>query len=124
MKRYRVDREYWSKFSFPEQMGNVGSEVGRAIRAHASGNAKRERSAFDRALDLLDATAECLGEEDVAKRLEVKSARDRFLRLFEESDSEEELQSLEGYFMKYALAARQVDDGHASNWPRDANEVE
>lgn len=39
-----------------EQLANVGSEVGRAARAKASGNERRLGPALDRALELFDLT--------------------------------------------------------------------
>lgn len=45
----------WQKFSFFEQMANVGSEVGRAINWRNK-NKEYSRLAFERALELLDLT--------------------------------------------------------------------
>jgi len=39
-----------------EQLGNIGSEVGRASRAKAQGNEQRLAGALDRALELFDLT--------------------------------------------------------------------
>ncbi|MGH2758719.1 MAG: hypothetical protein ACRDKJ_04045, partial [Actinomycetota bacterium] len=46
----------WQTLSLIEQLGNVGSEVGRAIRAKAHGNEGRMWLALTRALDLIDLT--------------------------------------------------------------------
>lgn len=46
----------WLTFTLAEQLGNVGSEVSRALRARAQGNQQRCNSAVDRALELLDLT--------------------------------------------------------------------
>jgi len=35
---YRICRGKWSRLSFAEQMGNIGSEVGRAISAERATN--------------------------------------------------------------------------------------
>jgi len=45
----------WQKFTFFEQMANVGSEVGRAINWRGK-NEQNSRLAFERALELLDLT--------------------------------------------------------------------
>ncbi len=45
----------WQTLSLSEQLGNVGSEVGRALKARDRHSA-RFQPAFDRALELLDLT--------------------------------------------------------------------
>ena len=47
----------WQTMSLMEQLGNVGSEVERAIRSHSAGNTARFDHALDRALELFDLTA-------------------------------------------------------------------
>lgn len=46
----------WFSFSLAEQLGNVGSEVERAIKWHAKGNKVYFESAYARMLELLDLT--------------------------------------------------------------------
>ena len=46
----------WAGYSLAEQMANVGSEVERALRAHAAANPTRLAGALDRALELFDLT--------------------------------------------------------------------
>jgi len=48
--------EEWEKLNICEQMGNIGSEVSRALKARATGNELREQGAFLRACDLIDLT--------------------------------------------------------------------
>ena len=47
----------WARLELVEQLGNVGSEVERAIRAHEAGRTDRFESALERALELFDLTA-------------------------------------------------------------------
>lgn len=47
----------WATLSIIEQMGNIGSEVERAIRAHEKGQQERWEYALARALELFDLTA-------------------------------------------------------------------
>ena len=47
----------WRTLSLMEQLGNVGSEVERAVRAHQQGRTARFEHALDRALELFDLTA-------------------------------------------------------------------
>ena len=104
---YQVDRERWEKMTINEQMGNIGSEVGRAIIAHRNGNKAREDRAIDRAIDLFSATAEVLAGTQYAYRLkEVLRAREEFLRLFFDDTFESDADNIERYFMNYAFAAR------------------
>lgn len=103
---YQVDRGRWSKFTIFEQMGNIGSEVGRALRA------KREHPedfepALERALDLFDATVTDLLTKKPARLKEVLRSKDQFLEVaFNPKATKEEAESIERYFMQYAVAAR------------------
>jgi len=46
----------WNSLSFFEQMANIGSEVERTIKWKEKGNIEYSRTAFERALELLDLT--------------------------------------------------------------------
>lgn len=46
----------WFSFSLAEQLGNIGSEVERAIRWHEKGNNEYFESAYARMLELIDLT--------------------------------------------------------------------
>jgi hypothetical protein len=102
-----MDRVRWAKLSFNEQMGNIGSEVGRAIIAHRAGKQSREDRAIDRAIDLFSATAEALAGTEFSYRLkEVLRARDEFLKLFFDGTFEVDADNIERYFMSFAFLAR------------------
>jgi len=104
---YQVDRERWAKMTIIEQMGNIGSEVGRAIIAHRDGNKAREDRAIDRAIDLFSATIEALAGTEYSFRLrEVLRARDEFLRLFFDGTFDSDSDIIERYFLDFAFAAR------------------
>ena len=94
-----IDRERWAKFSLFEQMGNIGSEVGRAIAARE--NPARRDAAIARALDLFAVTAKCYSGPRLR---EILRARDEFLRLFYGDSTDYE--GVERYFYNFALAAR------------------
>ena len=107
MGEYRFDRERWAQLTFNEQMGNIGSEVGRAIIAHRSGNQVRKARAIDRAIDLFSATVEVTVGTKYSYRLkEVLRARDEFLRLFYDGTFDADADKIERYFMYFAFAAR------------------
>ncbi len=46
----------WAALTLAEQMGNIGSEVSRSLKAKQLGNEKRFQGAFERALELFDLT--------------------------------------------------------------------
>ena len=106
MASYRVDREKWSELDILEQMGNIGSEVGRAIAATRSGKEKRAAAAIDRAFDLFDATIDVLAEARSHRLKEVLRAREEFARLFFDGTFDADADALERYFMQFAQAGR------------------
>ncbi len=44
----------WGQFSLPEQMANIGAEVGRTINWRKKGNMEMSKNAFYRGLELMD----------------------------------------------------------------------
>lgn len=97
--QYLFDRAKWQSLTIFEQMGNIGSEVGRAFAAKRRGDMAAMNGALYRGLDLLDATAEQLARDKSPKLREVLRAREQFAALEDET--------LEKYFMQFAFAARQ-----------------
>ena len=94
----------WQELSLCEQLGNIGSEVGRALKWKDK-DKKIFESAVSRALDLFDLT---MGDSRWLGRLrEIGRAREVFLDAI--SDNREykgSLDGLEKYFFNFALAAR------------------
>lgn len=90
----------WSKLSLCEQLGNVGSEVGRTFSGFRGGNQTRADQAASRALELLDLT---LADQRWAGRYkEIARAREVFCEALESQDGS----GLEKYFNQFAIAAR------------------
>jgi hypothetical protein len=106
MSSYAIDRDAWAKLSIYEQLGNIGSEVGRAITAHRNGKEKRESSAIARALDLFAATVEVNLQTHPHRVKEVLRARDEFMRLFYDGTFDQDADKIERYFMYFAQRAR------------------
>jgi hypothetical protein len=106
MLNYQIDRNRWAQMSIFEQMGNIGSEVGRAISARRANREDRVEGAIIRALDLFSATVEVNLAQFPHRAREVLLARDQFLALFYEDTFEDDAENIERYFMQYALAAR------------------
>ena len=84
------------------QMGNIGSEVGRAMAAKRQGKEPRMYAAFYRGMDLLNATIESRVMQGKSP-YEVMIAREQFAQsvLTDQEDPK-----LEQYFMQFAIAAR------------------
>ena len=106
MPNYEIDRQRWAQLSIYEQLGNVSSEVGRAINATRAGKEKRAQGAIDRAVDLLDATVEVLVQQKSPRVKEVLRAREEFLRLFYDGTFEDDADNIAKYFNLFAMAAR------------------
>ena len=49
----------WAKMPFALQMGNIGSEVSRAINSKKRGNEKRMQNAAARAIELFELSIDC-----------------------------------------------------------------
>lgn len=98
----------WVELSLMEQLGNIGTEVSRAARAKATGNERRAWSAFERALELFDLT---IADQRWRgpKRREICRAREVVCDfLVGENQYRETSESLDRYFLPFAVAARRA----------------
>lgn len=95
----------WSTFSLPEQMANVGAEVGRTINWKRKGNSDMSKNALYRGLELLDFTInDKKNKKSLKEILRVREAIvDFFLgdNIYKSSDS-----IWEKYFYFFNSAAR------------------
>ncbi len=101
-----LTKERWEKLALTEQMGNIGSEVGRAISAREQGKERRFDGAFDRALHLFNLT---LADRRWAghRRREIARAREVTCDfLVGDNDYRSTAKSLDDYFRFFALTAR------------------
>jgi hypothetical protein len=94
-----IAREKWAKLSLMEQMGNISSDVGRAINYRD--NPKLRDGFIVSAVDMLNETAHCYKG---LRAQEILRARDEFLRLF--YDDSDDFEAIAQYFHLFALAAR------------------
>ena len=99
----------WGKYSFQEQMGNIGSEVGRALKWREASDEDKAIGAAYRALELFDLTLEDRKHSILPGRLrEIARAREVFTDFFfGYNDYHSTARSLDTYFFHYAIAARQ-----------------
>jgi len=99
----------WKQFSLVEQMGNIGSEVGRAINGFKQGDKKRFNIAFEKALELFDLTLD--DNRWKGRRKEIARSREVFCSLlFDAKLTDElikELDSLDEYFLWFGVAANE-----------------
>lgn len=103
MSEHVFDREAWAALDVFNQMGNIGSEVGRAFNAKRRGKERWMMSAFYRGMDLMNATVESWAARGDGRIKELLRARE----LFAESIlTDREDPTLEKYFMEFAMAAR------------------
>lgn len=96
------DVSRWQQLPFSQQMGNIGSEVGRSMKAIERSDEKSLQAAYYRGLDLIDATATS-PNLTLARRRELLRAREQFSAAVEARRID---QKLDGYFMTFALIAR------------------
>ncbi|HEX4774275.1 MAG TPA: hypothetical protein VH234_02050 [Candidatus Saccharimonadales bacterium] len=103
MTDHVFDTTAWAAMDVFDQMGNIGSEVGRALNAKREGKLSRSQAAFYRGLDLIDETAQLWADQNKAGLRELLYARE----LFAESVTTDKVDpTLEAYFMQFAIAAR------------------
>jgi hypothetical protein len=97
----------WWELSLADQLGNVGSEVGRALR-WSSRQPELSRAAFERALELIDLTLDDpRHRRSVARLREIARVREVVVDfLAGQNLYSSTAASLQKYFDAYALAAR------------------
>ncbi len=103
MSSHVFDHKAWAGMTMFEQMGNIGSEVGRSFSAKRQNKPERMQAAFARGLDLIDETAQLWAKRKEPGLKELLYARE----LFAESVTTHNVdRTLEDYFMQFAIAAR------------------
>jgi hypothetical protein len=103
MSSHVFDRAKWARMTIFEQMGNIGSEVGRTITAMQRRDTKSFDAASYRAFDLFDATIESMVEQKSPRLREVLLSRDQFAEMVLNDTPDAKLDE---YFFQFALAAR------------------
>jgi hypothetical protein len=97
--------ERWRSMTLAAQLGNIGSEVGRAARARSLGNDQRFARSPDRALELFDATL--ADDRWRGRRKEIARAREVTCDfLVGDNDYGSSAESLDACFLSFAVTAR------------------
>ncbi|OGH65409.1 MAG: hypothetical protein A3J66_02190 [Candidatus Magasanikbacteria bacterium RIFCSPHIGHO2_02_FULL_47_14] len=106
MQHAKPDQERWHTLSLCEQLGNVGSEVGRALNWQKKQNKILANAARERALELLDLTASDARWHGLRKQeiIRVREVVCDFWWGGNQYGSTPE--NLEKYFLYFAFAAR------------------
>ena len=101
-----ISKERWATLPLAEQLGNIGSEVGRA-RAWQGKDENSFWGAVTRALELIDLTRE--DERWEKRRSELNRIRETFAdAVLGGTEYRSTLGDLERYFMYFALYARRT----------------
>ena len=103
MNSHVFDHEKWAQLDHFAQLGNISSEVGRAVQAKRQGNTARMESAFYRGMDLLNATVDSWAAQREVALPELLIAREQFAKTIL---TEDEDLKIEQYFMDFAVASR------------------
>ena len=95
---------HWSDFSLEEQLGNIGTELGRTVKWQGK-DEKNFQGAVDRALELFDLT---LNDSRWKGRLkEIARTRELFCAaVLGDKEYGTSLEDLNKYFLFFAIAAR------------------
>lgn len=104
----------WHQLSLCEQMGNIGSEVGRALKWRTKGYEAQTQHALDRALELFDLTLQDPRWKKQHGRLkEIARARENTTDFFYEKNQYHTTpEQLEKYFYYFAFVARKKYNIH------------
>ena len=98
-------KERWFNFSLFEQLGNIGAEYNRFAYWRGEGDEKNAESSFERMLELIDLTIE--GAEQKASLKEILRLREAVCGQFvKTTEFEVSTQTLQNYFLQFALVAR------------------
>ena len=96
--------ERWRAMPLEEQLGNIGSEISRAMKWQGK-DEKIFQNTVNRALELFDMTLD--DERWNGRRLEIARAREVFVdAILGGKEYKSSLQDLDKYFMPFAFAAR------------------
>lgn len=96
----------WFTLSLAEQLGNVGSEVGRAVQWRRQGDIENQDKALARAFELLDLTIADGRWQKTSRLKELCRSRELLGFSFYGGEIKSRPEEMERYFYWYARAAR------------------
>ncbi|MBQ3309680.1 hypothetical protein IJG78_03320 [Candidatus Saccharibacteria bacterium] len=93
----------WARLPLTLQMGNIGSEISRALNWQKKAKKKYQDAAIDRALELFDLTIACHANSP-SKEKEICRAREEFCEyFFGTNDLEIDKKAMLNYYDQFAL---------------------
>lgn len=95
----------WFTLSLAQQLGNIGSEVERALSFQERNDKARFNSAYDRMLELFDLSLSDKRWRG-AKLREIARLREDLGRLLYENFSEEDKRATRNYFLYFGILAQ------------------
>lgn len=102
-------KQRWYAMPLFDQLGNIGSEVGRAIKRKHEGNQEYADKAFDRALELFDLTLCDPKRKTYSVLREIARTREVFCDYcIGENIYASSPESFDRYFNTFSMAARNV----------------
>lgn len=105
MSANNFEKQNWFRLSLCEQLGNIGSEIARALSWHQKNAREHSKKAVERVLELFDLTLSDPRWKDRAR--EIARAREVINDFFYgENQYNSDAAELDRYFMQFALAAR------------------
>lgn len=97
----------WAKMPILLQMGNIGSEVSRALKWQAKGRSDRMNTAIDRALELFDWTIAAQQHASILR--EILLAREEFCQyFFDGQDFQVDPEKMLNYYNGFVMMSRNV----------------
>jgi hypothetical protein len=95
----------WFELPAAEQLGNIGSEVGRTIKRFKENDTEKFNQALDRALELFDLTVKDPKWQNHRLK-ELLRSRELFCDLFFGHTYKSTFEEIEAYFTEFAIKAR------------------
>lgn len=97
----------WEKFSLPEKIGNIGSEISRARFWHEKKKLDAEKISLERSLEMLQATLDSslsnAARREIARMLELVADWYQGSHIYNVNPIE-----IENYFTEYAFLAKNI----------------
>lgn len=99
-----MNDEKWNKMSLAQKLGNIGSEVARAIYWQDKGESKEFDFCYHNILAMLNSTINGLQDQPL-KRKELLLLKEVLVSYFEKRGFQKSKEALKNYFLPFALLA-------------------
>lgn len=96
----------WAELPFCLQMGNIGSEVSRALRWYQTDKPERFQGAYERALELFDLSIAAAAPHQSGRLKELCRAREEFCDYFDRNEFHTDPVKMQRYYDQFAIMGR------------------